>query len=213
MGNLIKIFVAVLFIVFFAMQLTGLKSEYGRARLKALNEIPSDSFDDVVSVAQGKTAFTARRLKAYLDYAQLMSRLAPQRADVWGLAGFCFFQTGDYEHAIASYAKAASLEPQFFGFHYNLAFIHFKKGQYDRSVEELQKALLCDPRESLIYILSSSKIYALMMIARINNFGISAEEQLKDGYQKMYQLMAADQYHLKMEMPFPGEEQLSLEGF
>ena len=213
MGNFIKILVAVAFIAFFATQLTGFKAEYDRARLKAINEIPPNSFDDAVAAVQGKTALNARRLKAYLDYAQLVSRLVPQRADARGLEGFCLFQMGDYEHAIESYAKAASLEPQFFGFHYNLAFIHFKKGDYDRSVAELEKALLCDPRESLIYILSSSKIYALMMIAKINNYGISAEEQIKGGYQKIYQLMAANQYHLKMKMPFPSEEELSLESF
>ena len=208
-----KILVAVLFIAFFASQLSGLKTEYDLAHLKALNEIPQNSFDDVVAAVQGKFVLSPQRLKAYLDYAQLMSRLAPQRADVRGLTGFCFFQMGEYERAIASYAKAASLEPQFFGFHYNLAFIYFKQGQYDRSIEELQKALLCDPRESLVYVLSSSKIDALMMIAKINNYGISAEEQLKNSYQKMYQLMAANQYHLKMKATLPGEEQLSLEGF
>jgi hypothetical protein len=85
--------------------------------------------------------------------------------------------------------------------------------KYDESAAEIQKALLCDPQESLIYILSSSKIYALMLIAKANNYGISAEEQIKGGYQKMYQLMAAIQYRSTMGTPYPDEERLTLEGY
>ena len=52
-----------------------------------------------------------------------------------------------------------------------------------------------------------------MLIAKANNYGISAEEQIKGGYQKMYQLMAAIQYRSTMGTPYPDEERLTLEGY
>jgi tetratricopeptide (TPR) repeat protein len=213
MNPLVKIIVAICLVAFFAMQMIGLKPEFERARRKAINEVSPNAFNDLAAAALGKSTLNQERLSAYLRYAQALTRLDPQRADAWGLAGFCYFEQGEQERSVESYLKASALVPQFFGFHYNLAFIYFKMNKYDASASEVQKALLCDPQESLIYILSSSKIYALMLIAKANNYGISAEEQIKGAYQKMYQLMAAIQYRSKMGTPYPDEELLTLEGY
>lgn len=212
MGKFLKIMTAYLLAAFFVVQFLGLKDDYVKAHIKACNEIPHDSFDELVSVLEGKTKMDPARIDAYLKYAQALLRHEPKRADAWGLSGLCFILTDDYQRAIFSYIQASSLEPQFFGFHYNLAYVYFKSKQYDLSVAAVEKALLCDPKQSLLYIVSSSKIYALMLVSRVK-IGISVEDQLKRGYEKAYQLMAAGQYRLKMGMAFPGEEELSLGGF
>lgn len=213
MVKTLKILTPVLLIVFFSVQLNGLKENYHKARLKALNEVSPHAFDEVVAAVEGKQPLSNERIEAYLTYAQRIARLDSERADVHGLSGFCFFFKGDHQRAMDSYLKASALAPQFFAYHYNLALIYFKTGKYDESVAEIQKGLLCDPRESLTYILSSSKIYAFMLVARVNQYGISVEDQMKNSYQEMYQLLAAVQYRLKMGTAFPEEENLTLEGF
>lgn len=213
MAKFLKIIAAVALTIIFSFQFIKLKEPYAQARLRALNEIPLDSFDDIVAAMERKHELEPQKLEAYLRYARQLSRLDPERADAYGLTGFCLAQTGNYEGARASYAKAVSLRPDFFGFHYNLAFIHFKQGRYQQSLDEVQKAILCDPKVSLLYILSSSQIYALMLVTKINTYGIKAEQQIKNGYEKAYQLMAADQYHLAVGVSLPGEEHLTLESY
>lgn len=213
MAKFIKIIAAVLLLVLFSVQFTKLKTSYEQALLRALNEIPQDSFNDIVAATEEKKPLAPHKLDAYLRYTQVLARLDPERPDVFGLAGFCFFYKGDYDRAIESYAKAASLQPRFFGFHYNLAFIYFNQGRYKESLAEVHKAILCDPKTALLYILSSSQIYALMLVTKINVYGIYAEKQIKNGYEKAYLLMAAVEHHLNFGTPFPGEEQLSLEGY
>ncbi len=213
MIKFIKITSAVLLVILFSIQFTKLKIPYEKARLRALSEVPHDSFDDVVAAAQGRKPLTPQRMDAYVRYARLITRLDPDRADAFGLMGFCFFQQGDYKQAITFYSKAAFIEPGFFGFHYNLAYIHFKQGNFPQALEEVQKAILCDPKASLYYILTSSPVYALMLVTKINAYGIRAEQQIKNGYEKAYLLMAAIEYRLISGLPFPGEEQLSLEGY
>lgn len=212
MSKLLKIMSAYLLAAFFVVQFIGLKASYVKANIKAYNEIPHDSFDELIAVLEGKKKIDLVRINAYLKYAQAVLRFDPKRADAWGLSGLCFTLRDDHQRAILSYLQAASLDPHFFGFHYNLAYVYFKSKQYDLSVAAVEKALLCDPKQSLLYVVSSSKIYALMLISRIK-IGISVEDQLKRGYEKAYQLMAAGQYRLRMGMAFPGEEQLSLGGF
>lgn len=200
-------------VLFFVVSFQKTHKDFVTAQAKALAEIPPDSFDDIVSFLQGKAALSPQRNEAYLRYAQQMIRINPGTADAWGLSGFCLFQQGKSTEALEAYSKAIQLVPRFYGFHYNLAYILFKDQKYSESLAEVQKALLCDPRESLLYIISSSKIYAFMMVSRVNRYGISAEDQLKQGYQKAYQLMAALEYRQKMSSGLPGEENLTMEGF
>ncbi len=212
MNPLIKIVTAICLFVCFAAQVIHLKPEFERARLKAMNEISPDAFDEIVSLSLGKSSLNRERLDAYLRYAQQLTQMDPKRADAWGLSGFCLFHQGEKEKSLQAYQKASELMPAFYGFHYNLAFINFKMQNYQQAAEEIQKTLLCDPRDSMLYILSASKIYALMLVAKMNH-GIPAEDQLKNGYQKSYQLLAAVQYRIKMGAAFPGEDQFTLEGF
>lgn len=209
----VKLAVFVFLIVFWAVSFSKAHKDFQSAKTKNLYEIPPDSFDDIVFFLNGKSPLKPQRIKAYLNYARELIRVNPQSADAWGLLGFCLFQRGDFEEALKAYGKSAELVPRFYGFHYNLAYVFLKNGKYPEALAEVQKALLCDPRESLLYIISSSKIYAFMMVARVNHFGIPAEEQLKQGYQKAYQLMAAIEYRQKMGTGLPGEENLTMEGF
>jgi tetratricopeptide (TPR) repeat protein len=212
MGKFVKIIAAFVLMIFFVLQLWGLRGEYTRARLKILNSISVDALDGLVSIIEENHGVDPQRIDPYLKYVEAVLRLDNQRADAWGISGLCFALKGDYQRAIFAYIRASSIEPRSFGFYYNLAHIYFKTEQYDLAIAQIEKALVCDPRRSLEYILTPGNMYAIVLRARAIR-GTSPEEQLKEGYQKAYQLLAASQYRQKMRMAFPGEEKLSLEMF
>jgi tetratricopeptide (TPR) repeat protein len=195
---------------FFIFQLAGLKPSYDQARIKALNELRPDALNDLL-IVEGKQRPDDRRFKAYLRYFRSVAALVPERADAVAMQGFCHFHLGDRERAAAAYEQAVLMAPSFSGFRYNLAVIYFKAGQYSKVMEQLQLAMASDPQESLLYVLSS-KIYGLLMLARINA-GTSMQDQVVESYQKIQRLAIMAQYRLQTGAPFPGENELELESF
>lgn len=210
MSKYIKIMLAYLLIAFFAVQFLGLRESYAKAKIKAINELPPNAFNDLVTSLRVGTKLDPERIDAYLNYAQTVLRLNPQNAEVWGLSGLCFALKEDYQRAIFSYIKASSLEPGFFGFHYDLAFLYYKTKQYELALSQVESALKTDPKRSINYILASDKVYGAMMLARMGE-GIMPQDQINNAYAKADQLLAAVQYRLDTGLSFPGEDSLALE--
>jgi tetratricopeptide (TPR) repeat protein len=210
MSRYIKIITAYLLAAFFVTQLFGLRDEYVQAKIKNVNLFPPNSFDEMVTLFDDNSKRGSGRMDDYLKYAQDVLRFEPQRADAWGLSGLCFALKEDYRRAIFSYLKASALEPEFFGFHYNLAYLYYKTKQYELSLSHIQSALRSDPAASMDYIHTSGKIYDSMVSARKEN-GVMPEDQLKQAYQKVNELFAVVQYRLNMGLTYPGEEQFTLE--
>ncbi len=213
MKTILKTLVTFGLAVFFVFQVISLKSEYESARVTALDALSPDVFNIFVTAVESQQPLEHKTLKAYLRYFKDVARLSPQRADAVGMQGFCYYHLGQYDRAVESYTKAIGLVPQFFGFHYNLAVVDFKTGQYAKAADELNKALSFDPKASLAYIFSSSKIYGMILIAKMQILGKPVEQQFEENYRKAYQLMVATQYHLQKNETFPGEDKLSLEIF
>lgn len=210
MSRYIKILTAYILVAFFVAQLFGLREDYAQVRIKAVNQIPPNSFDDLVTLFDDKTKISLGRIDDYLHYAQEVLRFEPHRADAWGLSGLCFALKEDYKRAIFSYLKASALEPDFFGFHYNLAYLYYKTKQYELSVSHVESALRSDQTASMDYIRTSGKIYDSIVSARKDK-GVLPDDQLSQAYQKANELFAALQYRLDMGLSYPGEEQFALE--
>ncbi len=210
MSRYIKIITGYLLVAFFAVQFLGLRDDYATARIKAVNLFQPNSFDDLVILFDDKTKLSPGRVDDYLSYARDVLRFEPQRADAWGLSGLCFALKGDHKRAIFAYLKASALEPEFFGFHYNLAYLYNKTKQYEMALSHIESALRSDPTASIDYIRTSGKIYDAMVSARKDK-GVMPEVQLDQAYQKANELFAALQYRLDMGLTYPGDEQFSLE--
>lgn len=213
MKPILKILVTLVLGLFFIIQIVGLQSEYRDARIKALDALSPDAFNALVIAVDRGQPLEHKMLTAYLRYFRDVARFSPQRADAVGMQGFCYYHLGQYDRAAESYTKAAGLVPSFFGFRYNLALIHFKTGQYAKATDELNAMLSADPKISLAYIFSSSKIYGMIMLAQIQLLNKSVEQQFEENYRKAYQLMMATQVHVQKNETFPGEDKLSLEIF
>ncbi|MBL8012264.1 MAG: tetratricopeptide repeat protein [Candidatus Omnitrophica bacterium] len=194
-------------------QCASLQAEYRQARLRAFMEVAPNAFDDIVAAVEANKPLDQRRVKAYLNYAHALIHMEPQKPDAWGLAGFCYAQLNDYPAAIDAYTKAINQVPQFFGFHYNLAVVYFKAKQYDKSLEEAQKVMTSDPQSSLMFILISKRLYALIMETKAERYALAVEAQIKRVYEQAYQLMVANQYCLTTGQSFADQSLIRLESF
>ena len=210
MQTILKILFTSALILFFVIQIVSLRSEYENARIKVLDALNPDAFNVLVVAVERGQPLDPKTLSAYLRYFKEVARLSPQRADAVGMQGFCYYHLGQYDRAVEAYKKAIGLAPQFFGFHYNLAVVNFKIGQYAKAADELNKMLSADPRTSIAYIFSSSRIYGMIMFAQMKTLGKPVEQQFEEYYQQAQQLMLATQYHLQKNERLPGDDQLSL---
>ena len=79
------------------------------------------------------------KIKRFLDVIGLDRRYIESRADLSGLVGFAYAQTGRLSRAKEQYAFALNLWPDFFWFHYNLGLIYYREGNYPKSLESFNK--------------------------------------------------------------------------
>jgi len=135
------------------------------------------------------------QLKNYLQYYETVSKYMPQRADVFGLLGFCYYQKGQPRKAIDAYKKDVELNPHFFWSQYNLGLIYYKEGQYRNAIRSFEKALQTRADRTLKY-LSYSKLY--QDIVRKEAMSIQGlKEKLKEGYLNSHTLIILSHYHLE----------------
>jgi tetratricopeptide (TPR) repeat protein len=212
MNVLFKALISVGLIGFLIAQAVKMGPEYEPARTKALNAVHPKAFNGLIAAVEHAKPLSPKELRAYQDYFAELAKHSPDRADALAMQGFCAFHLNKEAKAVEFYQKAAGLVPGFYGFRYNLAVIYFKTGRFEDASRELQQALASDPKESLMYILSQSKIYGLIMLARFNDFGKPMPVQLSEGYQKAYALMVMTQYRLQTGQ-LPAGQMPSLEIF
>ena len=157
--------------------------------LKILNRFRPESFDYLVQTYRDGKAFDQKKLEAYAFYYQKVTEYIPNRADAYGLLGFCYYHLDKKKEAIAAYEKAIEMNPNFFWFRYNLSMIYFKAGQYKEAYEVLKKAVKTSPQATLKYIQWSKRIYVPLIVIQIR-LGYSVEKDLKNGYRECYKRLA-----------------------
>jgi tetratricopeptide (TPR) repeat protein len=81
-----------------------------------------------------------------------------QKAEAFGMLGFCYDRLGERAQAIDSYRQSISLNPDYFWPYYDLGVIYYNQAQYSRAADYFQQAIDQNPVKTIV-LLSRSKIY------------------------------------------------------
>lgn len=102
-----------------------------------------------------ETAPVVRHLRA----AHRRARRRPASAEAVGSLGFAFHSEGYYDHAQACYQRAAALDPEDWRWFYWLALLHAERGDTQRTIDMLDRALaLNDDYAPGWYLLGQSEL-------------------------------------------------------
>ncbi len=167
-------------------------SERNKAKLKiklmTINSFRPKSFDYLADFFSSSKQSRRNAIEQHLYYYKRVVEFYPQQADVHEFLGFGYYHLGDEGKAIKHFQKAVALNPNFFWSEYNLGVIYFNAGDYQKSARFLNKAITINP-EDTVSAMSSSRVYQ-EIIQQLDNPGVKISASLKEGYQKVSQLLS-----------------------
>ena len=165
-----------------------------KARVASLNRL-MPSLDTMVDFIVRDKPLKKETLNDYLMYYQNFNAIAPGRADVYGMLGFCYYYLGQYEKAIANYEQATVFNPHFFWFYYNLTTIYFKQGKYQKAIEYSEMAIDSN-RKTAVSFLNISKPYADLARLIENRYEV-INNNYKIGERQCFEMLILGHYYLK----------------
>ena len=157
-------------------------------KIRYLNKIMPDSFYDLADFAEGQKKLTPERMLMYTHFYEKVVTFFPERADAFGMLGFCYYYLGRIDQAKIAYQRAAELNPDFFWFHYNLGLIAYNSNRYDEAVHFFNKALVVEQDSTLNYIKSSKVIYRSILLDH-QDFAQKTTMRLKKAYHEAHDLL------------------------
>jgi tetratricopeptide (TPR) repeat protein len=128
-------------------------------------------------------------LGEFEDYFQLVVDSFPNQPDSYGMLGYCQYYLGQESQAIKSYQAAIQMNPSFADFYYNLAVIYYNRGDYSQAAVLAQKALEVPPQAEARSILSSVRIYRLMVMQMPGDFSQNIIQMVINQRQKALELL------------------------
>ncbi len=135
-------------------------------------------------------------LKEFEEYFQLVVDSFPGQADAYGMLGYCKYYAGKEAEAMQAYAAAIQTDPAFMGYYYNAAVIAYNKGEYAQAGALAQQALALPPLLTAQHILSSARVYGMM----VGQMGGDPREKiiqyLEEEMQKAMELLRSSTDHL-----------------
>jgi tetratricopeptide (TPR) repeat protein len=115
------------------------------------------------------------KLMNCVNYHQAVAHFFPfQKAEAYGMLGFCYERLGQDPQAVASYQQAIALNPDYFWPYYNLGVIFYRQAQYSKAGDYLTQGLKLDPIKTIV-LLSRSKVY--------NDVNLSGQRAVSDYFQ------------------------------
>lgn len=161
---------------------------------------PMDYFTEFVDKGDHYNRF---KLMNCVNYHKAVAHFfAFQRAEAYGMLGFCYERLGQQPQAIESYQKAIESNPNYFWPYYDLGVIFYQEAQYSKAKDYLAQALEQDPVKTII-LLSKSKVYNDVNLSKQN--GPSDYFQgLQQGRRDAYLLIMDSLLH---QQGAPGTEQ------
>jgi hypothetical protein len=84
-------------------------------------------------------------------WSSVIEREPTQVPFAYLLRGRAFEKDGQFERAVADYAKAIDLNPSYTAAYNNLGMIYVKTGLYDQAIEVFSRSILLDPRHVTSY--------------------------------------------------------------
>jgi tetratricopeptide (TPR) repeat protein len=164
------------------------------ARGTTLSRIIPDFAPLIAFNDQGKK-IDPEKWYTYINYYQQVWKFQPDRSDVAGLLGYCFFYSGDVVKSEQYLRKALQEEPAVCSFNYNLGLIYYKKGDYQKALEFFRKALDADVIHDMNYVTSSRVFFPLLK--NVDEVAGEITEKLRLGYKKALMLSIICCQHLK----------------
>ena len=137
---------------------------------------PMDYFAEFVDRGDHYNRF---KLMNCINYHQAVIHFFPyQKAEAYGMLGFCYERLGQQDQAVASYQQAIALNPDYFWPYYNLGVIFYQKAKFSQAIDYLSQALEQIPIKT-VFFLSRSKVY--------NDVNLSKKEGPSDYLQNLKQ--------------------------
>jgi tetratricopeptide (TPR) repeat protein len=110
-----------------------------------------------------------------------------QKAEAYGMLGFCYERLGQEPQAVSSYRQAIALNPDYFWPYYDLGVIYYKQARYAQAEDYFQRGLEQDPVKTLV-LLSRSKVYNDVRLSKQSGT-YDFLQGLKQGRTKAYILL------------------------
>ncbi len=146
---------------------------------------PMDYFSEFVD-KQGD--YDRYKLMNCVNYHRAVADFfAFQRAEAYGMLGFCYERLGQGSQAVSSFRQAIMLNPDYFWPYYDLGIIYYQKAQYAQAVDYFKQAIEQAPLKSLL-LLSRSKVYNDVRLSQAKG-SYDYIEGLKEGHIKAYTLL------------------------
>ena len=127
--------------------------------LRQLNFMMPNSYQELLEVENLHQQAKIERFQKYIDFYAKVVELLPQKAEAYGMLGFCYYYLGDVKSALQAFEEAHRVNPKFFWFSYNLGAIYFNLKDYPKAQEYFKQAVGNDINLSYSYILNSREIY------------------------------------------------------
>jgi len=88
-----------------------------------------------------------------------------QKAEAYGMLGFCYERLGQMQQATASYRQAIASNPDYFWPYYDLGVIFYNQTQYPKAEDYFHQALEQSPLKTIV-LLSRSKVYSDVKLSK-----------------------------------------------
>jgi len=135
-------------------------------------------------------------LREFKDYFQLVVDTFPGQSDSYSMLGYCQYYLGHKNEAIKDYTSSCQSNPVFFGNYYNLAVIYFNKGEFLQSAKLIQQALSLPLQSTAQSLLSSNRVYILILEQLPGQFPENIAQYLSEEKQKAMELLRLDMENL-----------------
>ena len=166
-----------------------------KARAVTLNHM-MPSFGPLADALGGGGQVSEAQYSLYAQYYAKVIEYMPDRADAYGLLGYCYYHLGQANESRDAFQKAALLSPRFFWFPYDAGIMYFRSGEYRKAAEHLQRALAARP-EQVAAFFRTSKLYQDILRSAQGN-PLVTPERLREGYRDCYRMLAMSYQKLNM---------------
>lgn len=151
---------------------------------------PMDYFAEFVDK---KDHYDTFKLMNCINYHQEVAHyFVYQKAEAFGMLGFCYERLGRQPQAVASYRKAIELNPDYFWPYYNLGVISYNQAKYSQAKDYFYQGLQLEPVRTIV-LLSRSKVYNDVNLSRFQG-PTDYFQGLKQGRTEAYILMMDSLY-------------------
>lgn len=195
LGRVFVLYLVALAAVYFFLDYKAAKFHAYGATLSRLQP----PYDYLTGYMDGKLAYERRQLLAYRLFFTRLVEVLPDRADGHAMLGYCQYQLGETDAALASFRKAADTVAPFMWFNYAAGYQYYLKKDYPMAVEYLSKAISANP-EVVFKFIAASKPY-LDAIATISDFQETFANRVKGGMKDSYKLLVLSYYHSQQYEP------------